>query len=558
MRDPAKREEIINSIETMTGLGRPVVIAAVETWLSRELSDNGVKLAGYVCASRVDRPALPGQSEPRSGAGVAIFVDEEVSFHNPQGGSFGDRIQWCSVQVNDVYFVCVYRAPDASKSESKALAEQLRKFAPKNVVIMGDFNIKDMDWSMRDYLVNEKTYKNNPSLSPHRAFQGHDSKLMLDFGLVQLVEEFTRPYHFPSPEWGGTLLDVVLAHDGGAALGVPTVHKDFNSTKVNLDHYVISGKCDLVTKREPKVISYRKHYRFKQEVYDEVLDVKGIKDLLWSDATLDEKYKGLSAFVKAAYDKTCPLIKRKLSATRAWADETWLNLLGRMKRKRKRVLALQEKEKAGELDIDSYEELELAITEWKDLRAQVNQMGKDLKKAHLDKIMEDKRKYFQYIKQQRGQSDKIGPLVEDGQVATTPAAVAELLAKQYQKNSIQSAWCHPDWTPGWEERVEKRCLKDVACNFGLVEHAIKNMKQFGAPGEDGLQICMLKAGGWQVNMFVWILVNQSINIEGYFPKSLLNSIVTPLYKAGSPRTLPKSYRPVSLSPVLAKVTVSCT
>ena len=86
-----------------------------------------------------------------------------------------------------------------------------------------------------------------------------------------------------------------------------------------------------------------------------------------------------------------------------------------------------------------------------------------------------------------------------------------------------------------------------------IRSAIKEMKM--TPGHDSLKNEHIIWGGESAIMIIKILYNAILSIE-HIPEAWKKGLIVPLFKGGGkPKSSPDSYRPVSLLPVLNKLSV---
>ena len=88
--------------------------------------------------------------------------------------------------------------------------------------------------------------------------------------------------------------------------------------------------------------------------------------------------------------------------------------------------------------------------------------------------------------------------------------------------------------------------------------ALRRMSSSKASGEDGVTIAMLRMTWPVIAPHVLSVVNSSL-VSGSVPEEWKRAIVVPIHKSGG-MTEPSNYRPVSILPVVAKLTESvvCT
>ncbi|GFV70035.1 RNA-directed DNA polymerase from mobile element jockey [Trichonephila clavipes] len=82
---------------------------------------------------------------------------------------------------------------------------------------------------------------------------------------------------------------------------------------------------------------------------------------------------------------------------------------------------------------------------------------------------------------------------------------------------------------------------------------INNFKIKKAPGREGITNKMCKHFNRSVVFQLTNIINNILTV-GYFPKMWKTASVIPILKPGEDPTLPDSFRPISLLPVLSKIT----
>ena len=137
-----------NKMDLLKGIScveKPDIIALTETWLNSAGRDfkTEFEIEGYNVFNK-DR-------EGRNGGGVAIFVRDSLSSYvnTKIRSDDGNETLWVEI-INGrdkLLLGCIYRPPDLSRHKSALILNELSEAAKyKNVVIMGDFNYRDIDW----------------------------------------------------------------------------------------------------------------------------------------------------------------------------------------------------------------------------------------------------------------------------------------------------------------------------------------------------------------------------------------------------------------------------
>ena len=220
----------------------------------------------------------------------------------------------------------------------------------------------------------------------------------------------------------------------------------------------------------------------------------------------------------------------------------WLNrdILREIRRKKR----LWQKAKTG-VEVDRYKEAE----------KRVRNMIRHAKKRYEKKLSEggndgkSKRKFFAYIKKKTKTRSTIGPLKNAaGEKVDKDKDMAEVLNEFFASTFTRE---QADMVP---EPVEKNFtseLKNIRFTPYQVKRKIRDLKQFSAPGPDGIGPQLLKRLQDVLAEPLAAVMNKSM-IGGEVPADWKTANVTPIFKKGG-RDDPGNYRPVSLTSVPCKM-----
>ncbi len=95
--------------------------------------------------------------------------------------------QYCVFKVSDVTFYLIYRSPNAPPHAMAALTELVKK-VKKASILIGDFNLPDIDWDTGETSMRSREYKE-----------------AVDDALMEQMVEFKTQVR-------GNLLDIVLTN----------------------------------------------------------------------------------------------------------------------------------------------------------------------------------------------------------------------------------------------------------------------------------------------------------------------------------------------------------
>ena len=127
------------------------LVAITETWLHDKITDEEISIEGYTLI-RNDRKDI----NKHRGGGVALYIKNELNpIHKTESyvDAFTESV-WCNIRCGreiTLLGVC-YRAPDSSASNDENLYRLLNEVSKDRVVVMGDFNFANLDWSKLENL----------------------------------------------------------------------------------------------------------------------------------------------------------------------------------------------------------------------------------------------------------------------------------------------------------------------------------------------------------------------------------------------------------------------
>jgi hypothetical protein len=196
----------------------------------------------------------------------------------------------------------------------------------------------------------------------------------------------------------------------------------------------------------------------------------------------------------------------------------------------------------------------------KEIRSLLQQHKDDLWQSRLARVTpEDHTALWGIVRSLKTRSDFIPPLRRATGVATSDGEKAEALADAYVHTY--------ETTSGMRHAATDRLVSDAVATLaverpspqeiplvtpGEVSRILRGLKNSKAPGIDNLHPCTLKRVPLRGVIFMVKIFNACL-IRGYYPAGWKTGRVVPIHKPGKDPTLPVSYRPISLLPILGKV-----
>ena len=133
----------INELACTVSDMEPDLVLVTESWCSGDIMNAFLNMAGYELQPdlRVDRT----DTDCGRGGGLLVYVKNGLQILSCD--KVADFQQYCKFIVRDVVFYLIYRSPNSAATEVTKLAE-LIKTVEKNAVILGDFNLPQIDWTV--------------------------------------------------------------------------------------------------------------------------------------------------------------------------------------------------------------------------------------------------------------------------------------------------------------------------------------------------------------------------------------------------------------------------
>ncbi|GBP60467.1 RNA-directed DNA polymerase from mobile element jockey [Eumeta japonica] len=185
--------------------------------------------------------------------------------------------------------------------------------------------------------------------------------------------------------------------------------------------------------------------------------------------------------------------------------------------------------------------MRVGTTSWRKLDLRIKRFGESLKRSKRRGIL-----LYPHLKK------------PDGSTALDDAKVAECIA-----DSIETQCSHasPPHDPAHISRIKEEVLQKTSLDprddltpvsLSEVQTLVKSLKTRKAPGLDGISNKAIKCFSQQLLSLLVAIFNACLQ-NCYFPPVWKEAEVIGIHKAGKPRDLPASYRPISLLSGLAKL-----
>ena len=508
-----------------------------ETWLDKYVKDD-VILNGYQIF-RCDR-------KNRVGGGVAIYVKNEYEVEIIEEMSVGG-IEMVAVHIKrlNIVNIVIYRPPDAVTQQFYNVLEKvddLLKSVNKpepTVIISGDFNFPFIRWVRGSD--NGCRWEKKKNYGTTNGMKSQFNKLidvMDNHALVQIVEEPTRKEN---------TLDLVFTNNVNMFTNIDVTGSSMSDHKlVELTTNIVNSvaQSKKIEKKEYGKDMNFWHLNFHHEDVNWINVNKEISNIDWNKIFLGKNTKDCTDILMDLLLILClthiPVKKQKSRSKIPKERKKLLNRIKMLKRAKHRT-KIKNKENAIEVKIIKTE---------KELLENRRKENRNKEKVVIENMKKKPKVFFDYIKNQKGEDRKIGPLKIGEEYIYNDKQICEILVKQY--NSQFSM--HTDIPVTSEEKfndVDEGDLFDIDVNEDIIIDAIGKLKHNSAAGPDGIPSKFLIKTKDSIATPLAIIMRKSLD-EGSIPDIFKLAYIAPIHKGGS-KLRPEQYRPVSLTSHIMKV-----
>ena len=477
---------------------KPDLILLTETWCSDHITDAFLTIPGYEIQVRVDRintdKGRGGGLLVYSRTGIPILVLDTTSTFN----------QYCSFKVYDLTVFLIYRSPSSGAENLRALEELIGK-VEKNTILIGDFNLPDLDWE-----------KGTAS--------GRTRKL-LEVANDNMLEQLVKfPTHLK-----GNILDLVLTN-------VPErVHEVEEVGRLGAsDHVAILTKVGTGVKKEKNVVKYLWGKADWAEMEAD-LERENWQELDSLDAEV--AWKKLKEKLNSMVEDHVPKKRRRNHDRPGWLNQ---EIVREIRRKKKQWRMA----KQG-IEVEKYKETEKKVRNL--IRNAKRRFEKKLAQGGEDG--HSKRQFFSYVRTKTKSRPGVGPLKDkEGKMISGDKEMAEMLNAFFV-----SVFTREDTRNIPVPRPERldRVLTTARITAEKVKRKVKRLRSGSAAGPDGVGPQLLQKLIESLDRPLAAIMQKSLD-SGVVPRDWRTANVTPIFKKGS-RSAPGNYRPVSLTSVCCKV-----
>ena len=486
---------------------KPDVILITESWCNSNISDNVLNVNDYELVSELRRD----REDTTNGIGggllvyarkglVILSIDIKIEFN-----------QFVSFKIvtknSDLNVFLIYRPPSCNALNNSKLCDII-KSAPKNSILIGDFNFPKIDWNTLTCDNYSKDFMN----------------ACIDNNFMQYVD-------FPTHK-KDNILDLVLAN---------------NDCVLNVDNLGPLSSSDHVMLLVNTCVDFNvnecnsKQYNWRKADYDqmkiELINVDW-SNLLAAD-NIEENWETFKNIIDNTVKKNVPLSENKSKKSKPiWYNDN----IKRLKRKKVRFFRKWKQTKTREDGVKytiAEDELKRAIRRAKKrIEIKISKQSGNTGKNTFNK----------YVKSRLSKQTSIGPLIgDDREITGDSRKMADIL-----NNCFSDVFIKQD---RYSDNVKNMNfdvpVNNIVITKQMIAKKIDDLKFGKAPGPDGISTTLLKNLKTEILTPLQILFKQSLSL-GKVPADWKNAKVVPIFKKGA-KGEPSNYRPVSLTCAICKL-----
>lgn len=402
-----------------------------------------------------------------------------------------------------------YRPPNNDPKPLEDLQAALQEFSTNELILLGDFNLPEIDWLNNRVLRQSDIYT-----------------LMMDIVqenfLTQLINEPTRD---------SNILDLVLTTSPDLVnhLFIGEPFSDHNSIS-----FLLSG-TPYVKRKSQKLL-----YCYGKADWDHLRSL--LSYIPWHcaffDSDINHNWACWKDLLFTAVDECIPKRKNRRRSNAPWITKELIVLC-----KKKKSLYNRAHRSNTTATWEKYRRLNNSVKKLCNTAR-----WSYIKKLALDLQENDNPKpFWNFVKSKRRGTNNLISLKVDGSVLTDDSSIAESMSSYFS-----SVFTTKDYVnfPTQDCIFDKK-LANIDCSVNEVKRHLLKLKPNKSPGPDHIAPCILKSCAPELAPSLTYMVNKSFSV-GLLPDEWKHADITPLYKKGS-KSSRENYRPISLTSIACKI-----
>lgn len=478
-----------------------------EVWIGDDMQECEYSIPGF------QTPIV----DPNMRGGACIYVREGLEYYAVQPPIKMQESVWIVIKtrehINRIY-ACIYRSPNSIDENNDNLISNIEwaKANYSECILVGDFNLPKINWE-NELASNDYCKKFLECLQ--------------DNGYEQIISEPTRFRNNQVP----SILDLIIVSNPDIISGVQ-IDVPFGKS----DHCTIEFTVKNCENKR-KIIKDRFNFKkIDKEKFVEIVSSYDWDDICDEDAEIDIAYELFINIITDAIASSTPSHKNKNRNKTPWSTKLVEKLASK-----KRQLWHKYKASKSQEDYDRYKHVLNDFNNEKDI-AILNYENKII--AGKDA---NPKQFYSYVSLKNKYGNSKIVLSNDGIVETDEYKCANTMNTFF--GSVFTTG--ESQIPEFERDRNIVAMPEMTITASSIKTKLEQLDTHKASGPDHLPCVILKTFA---NLFSPILLkffSRSYE-ESRVPILMKSAFVVPLHKSGD-RTSTNNYRPVSLTPIIAKV-----
>ena len=475
---------------------------------------------------------IPGYTcEPNHlGRGICLFVKDHIQINRyPELEKMFNPsiISKLTISDNSSVTMCLmYRSPGTQEEDNNKLIKQIEsvcnKFQNQNLIILGDFNYPEINWS------SEASEKDDNHKATNFLNCTHSNYL------IQMID---KPTHY-KPLQKPSLIDLILTRDSALIENIK-----FNPPFGKSHHLVLDFSIGLATDNNTTagndakfIIDKGDYEQMRRHMREQQWD-----SILPDDHCTEQLYTSFSDVLNEAKVRFIP--KKVFKQNKPKLKRTFIPPPGVLEKVRlKRRLFKYYKKFPTTQNFNLYDAARIIVSiavKRAKCTKEIN-IAKDIKK--------NPKAFFRYVTTKTKPRVNVSNLrKEDGSLTDSDKQKCDILNDFFISVFTDEDLSH---MPEFEKKTNS-VLTDIHVTEEDIKKALSSLNISKSPGPDQIHPRILKELANEISYPLLKIFKKSMT-EGKLPSSWKLAEVRPIFKKGD-KSAPGNYRPVSLTSVLCKI-----
>ena len=483
------------------------MLGITETWINGHEFEAEFNIPGYKLFHQ-DR-------EHKKGGGVLLYVKNEIhacELRKDKQDKYDSLwVELTEANGQKMNVGVIYRPKTLSLADDNKLFHELSTFCNREVLIMGDFNFNDINWTTLEH--------------------GSVGSRLIDFlGDNYLVQ------HVKDPTRNRNILDLLITSRENlitdVEIGENIASSDHNLIRCNLQKsFRIDSSLSVIPDlRKANFTRLREDLQLIE--WETELDGKPV----------DQMWDLLQNILTEMIRKYIPFKERRPPNQfhPKWLDKETEKSIA----KKRQAYKLFKRSESP----DHYQSYVIAQRE---LKKTIRKKKRQFEMKIANKSKENPKEFYSYIRDKKTVRNHIGPLMSaNGQLEHSNEGMCNILNNYFSSvftNETPQCVDSPDPCTTFNANL----ITSVSMAKEKIKRCIEKLKINKTPGPDGWHPRILKEIKEEIVIPLEIIFKKSV-LTGEVPREWKLANVTPIFKKGDKKK-PQNYRPISLTSIVGKI-----